>query len=565
MASGMWFAVIAYAPHVLVTLVRLSHPFLLGLNTDMRWLLQTVLVVSYAAYQLAFHPLRNYPGPLIARLTSAYGAFYVWRRCLHLTSHQLHQRYGSVVRLTPNRLVFDSATALQDIYNNPRVTKGQAYVQLRQGGQGTPNLFNTLDKEIHRTKRRIIGPVISESSMRVFEPDMRKKIDTFLLELLKSSRQGEIVNMTPRCERLGVDVVGQLAFGYPLNTQVDPTHRVIVEGIKTRSDRSSLYYLWSRLRILEPLFNVMEGKHKLDGFYKSVMTMIGARMALPKDAKHDFYALASGDIGPGEPGLISKDLWAEAVFFIAAGGSTTSTAMSGIFFYLSRYPGAYDRLASEIRSTFTSGREIRQGPTLSSCKYLRAVIDETMRLSPSTLGPAWREQDPASVAAGEPFIVDGHVIPPGTQVGVSQYTLQHNEHYFPEPFEFKPERWMAPGPGEDADPLPETAAQRDARMAMRRAFAPFSIGDRGCAGKSMAYLELRLAIARTLWYFDFETAPGEAGKLGGGWPGSTDGRSRRNEFQLYDSIVVDHSGPNLVFTPRGDHWKELETQEDYNM
>lgn len=199
---------------------------------------------------------------------------------------------------------------LQDIYNNPRVTKGQAYVQLRQGGQGTPNLFNTLDKEMHRKKRRIIAPVISESSMRVFEPDMRQQVDTFLLELLKSSRKGEIVNMTPRCERLGIDVVGQLAFGYPLNTQVNPTHRVIVEGIKTRSDRSSLYYLWPRLRILEPLFNVIEGKHKLDGFYKSVMTMIGARMALPKDAKHDFYALASGDNGPGEPGPVSKDLWA---------------------------------------------------------------------------------------------------------------------------------------------------------------------------------------------------------------------------------------------------------------
>jgi hypothetical protein len=47
--------------------------------------------------------------------------------------------------------------------------------------------------------------------------------------------------------------------------------------------------------------------------------MIGARMAIPKDAKHDFFALASGEIAPGEPRLISKDLWAEAVFFIAAG------------------------------------------------------------------------------------------------------------------------------------------------------------------------------------------------------------------------------------------------------
>lgn len=100
---------------------------------------------------------------------------------------------------------------------------------------------------------------------------------------------------------------------------------------------------------------------------------------------------------------------------------------------------------------------------------------------------------------------------------------------------------------------------------MRRAFAPFSLGDRGCAGKSMAYLELRLAISKTFWYFDFRRAPGEVGELGGGWPGRTDGRNRRNEFQWYDSIVVDHSGPNLVFTPRGDHWKELMIQEEDDM
>lgn len=177
-------------------------------------------------------------------------------------------------------------------------------------------------------------------------------------------------------------------------------------------------------------------------------------------------------------------------------------------------------------------------------------------MSPSTLSPAWREQEASSAAAGEPFIVDGHVIPPGTQVAVSQYSLQHNPKYFPEPFEFRPERWLGPE-SEDGTPLPETAEQQDALNARRRTFAPFSIGDRACAGKAMAYIEMRLTIAKTLWYFDFERAPGEAGELGGGSPGSTDGRGRRDEFQLFDSIVVDHTGPNLLFQPRGGYWEEL--------
>lgn len=223
--------------------------------------------------------------------------------------------------------------------------------------------------------------------------------------------------------------------------------------------------------------------------------------------------------------------------------------MSGIYFYLSRNPNAYNRLASEIRDTFSSGRDIRQGPQLHSCKYLRAVIDETMRLSPSSLGPAWRAQDPASIAAGELFVVDGHVIPNGTQVGSSRYAVQHNEAYFSEPFVFKPERWLPP---ED---------RQDSGVAMRRAFAPFSLGDRSCAGKAMAYLEMSATIARTMWYFDFYKTPGETGKLGEGRPGRTDGRGRPDEFQLYYSLVVENDGPNLIFTLRGDHWKDLEINE----
>jgi cytochrome P450 len=206
-----------------------------------------------------------------------------------------------------------------DIYSNPRVTKGRAYIQLRQSGQGAPNLLNTLDKEDHRKKRRIIGPIISERSMRIFESDMSKQVTMFLVQLLHSSQKNAIVNMTPRCERLGVDVVGRLAFGYSLNTQSNAEHRVMVEGFKTRSDRSSLYFFWDRLKVLEPLFDKLEGRHSLDGLYRSIQTMIAARMAKPRDALHDFYALASRDIAPGEPGLVSKELWAEAVFFVAAG------------------------------------------------------------------------------------------------------------------------------------------------------------------------------------------------------------------------------------------------------
>lgn len=216
--------------------------------------------------------------------------------------------------------------------------------------------------------------------------------------------------------------------------------------------------------------------------------------------------------------------------------------LSAVFFYLSRNPQCYKRLAAEIRSVFQSDADIRGGPRLAECKYLRACIDEALRMSPPVTGPLWRERAPADEGGGEePLVIDGHVIPTGTQIAVSIYSLHHNAEYFPGPFTFRPERW-----------LEESAAAREpAKKSMSDAFAPFLVGSRSCAGKAMAYLEVSLALAKTLWYFDFEVAAGCHGDLGGGNPAMSGGRGRVDEFQLYDRFSAHHQGPNLMFYPRG--------------
>lgn len=218
--------------------------------------------------------------------------------------------------------------------------------------------------------------------------------------------------------------------------------------------------------------------------------------------------------------------------------------MSATFFYLSRNPEVYRKLADEIRSNFTSGSEIR-GAGLAACHYLRACIDEALRMSPPAPGVLWRELAPEE-AAGQPFIVDGHVIPQGTMVGVNTYSLHHNEKYFPDSFTYSPERWL------DPSTTPGT------KKLMRDAFAPFSTGSRGCAGKAMAYLQTNLVLAKTLWYFDFEAASGQLGEIGAGKPDMGPGRVRAGEFQLGDTFTSSHDGPYLIFKPRGYLWREIE-------
>ncbi|KAI0406095.1 cytochrome P450 [Xylaria palmicola] len=133
----------------------------------------------------------------------------------------------------------------------------------------------------------------------------------------------------------------------------------------------------------------------------------------------------------------------------------------------------------------------------------------------------------------------------------------HNEEYFPASYRFQPERWLEPEDG-----MPDDPRETERRVTMRTAFAPFALGETGCLGKAMAYHEISLVIAKTLWYFDFERDPGEAGNLGEGSPGRKDGRHLKEEYQLYDLSVADHHGPSLVFTIRGKVGKELRSKPE---
>lgn len=211
-----------------------------------------------------------------------------------------------------------------------------------------------------------------------------------------------------------------------------------------------------------------------------------------------------------------------------------------MFFYLSRNPRCYQRLANEIRATFRVDSDIRSGSQLASCSYLRACIDETLRLSPALPGALWREKAQEGKNSETPLLVDGQAIPDGTQIGVNTYALLHNEEYFPEPFSFKPERWHN-------------------GSASKEAFAPFSLGARGCLGKSMAYLEVSLVMAKTLWNLDFEEAPGVPSnhQVGMAERELGKGTERVNEFQLYDTFAAVHDGPYLNFRPARDDVKGL--------
>lgn len=237
-----------------------------------------------------------------------------------------------------------------------------------------------------------------------------------------------------------------------------------------------------------------------------------------------YYLLDATDPETGFK-LSMAELWGEAVALIVAGSDTTSTSLAATFFYLTRPENApaTAKLVAELKRTFSNVKDIRNGSKLNECVYLRACLDEAMRLSPPLPGPLPRTVLPGGT------IIDGHLIPAGTGVAVSVYALHQNPLYFPQPEKFLPERWLAP----------EIAEQQSAFMA-------FSTGTRVCLGKNMAYAEMCTVIARAFWLFAFEAV----GPSGGRGKVEFGGEGRDGFFELRDFLMAENDGPVLRVSKR---------------
>ncbi|RYP80036.1 hypothetical protein DL770_006395 [Monosporascus sp. CRB-9-2] len=505
----------------------------------------TVYCTVLCAYRAFLHPLKDYPGPPLARLTDAYAGFHALLMHLHLTTWEDHQRYGRVIRQGPNKLVFNSVEALRGKLAKSRVYRTTLHASTSE------NLWSTIDKRLHRSKRKKIGAVLSDRAMRHFEPAILREIDIFLGEILSSCRAPgvRLVDMTHQLKYLTLDIIGRLAFGHAIKAQTAPKNRFLSKGIVVANYHFNvlmqfpflaqpwIVYLLHRLTARQQQKNM-----------DSLRKIIQRRKVQGKAAEYDLYHVLTKDADTEDGKDVQLgELWTEALMFYVAGGETSATTLSALFFYLSRNPDCYHRLATEIRSTFTTGADIRGGPQLAGCQYLNACISEALRIAPPAPGTLWRELPFDDTKDNGPLIIDGHVVSPGTQVGVCTYAIHHNEEYFPEPFMFRPERWMK-----------DNAATRS-----HEAFVPFSLGSRSCAGKTLAYQEIGITLAKTLWYFDFEKPSGTPGDVGGGKSGSLGGRGRPNEFQLYDIFASTHEGPMLFFRTRGDFYKELQTVTNY--
>jgi len=87
-----------------------------------------VFYASVAVYRLYFSPLRGVPGPwytAVSELWLSYNTLLL-RRCSAI--HALHEKYGPVVRVAPNFVVFNDSATSKIVYGaNLKLSKSESY------------------------------------------------------------------------------------------------------------------------------------------------------------------------------------------------------------------------------------------------------------------------------------------------------------------------------------------------------------------------------------------------------------------------------------------------------
>ena len=233
--------------------------------------------------------------------------------------------------------------------------------------------------------------------------------------------------------------------------------------------------------------------------------------------------------------LTREELIAEAGLFVIAGSDTTGSAITATIFYLLHNEECHQRLQKEIHGRFSVVEDIHGGDTLYQCHYLHACITEAMRLVPGVGGILLREVMKPGMT------VDGTYFPPGTDIGVANYAIHHNEKYFPEPFVFRPTRWLQVKEYEGG------VSAEEVQLA-QSAYAPFSVGRANCLGKNLAYNEMMTVLARLIFLYEMRIQPGST--LGEGSVELGEDRDKKDEFQTWDRFVSHHEGPMVEFRPR---------------
>ncbi|RAH66101.1 cytochrome P450 [Aspergillus aculeatinus CBS 121060] len=343
------------------------------------------LYLAYATI-VAYQRLSQFPGPVWARFTNLPRVRWLQTGRSHDIHMDLHEKYGTFVRLGPNMISISDPNALPTVYpSRPGVKKGNFYRALTPfvgKGDPLPLVFNTRDEAFHRVFRRPIAPLYTMANVLTYDSTVDRVLDLLITQIPWADF---LWNKNPIVARL-------------MPTTAQPIMDVVMTRIHQRQQ--------------EVEKGGMEGQPKTTKDFLSQF----------KEAR-------------------DRAVTAWTFSNVLAGSDTTAVAMRTLWYNLLTHPSSMASLQAELEFQEGAGRMSRPHPpwsVITDLPYLDACLKEALRLHPPFCLPFER------IVPETGMTVSGRYLPPGTTVGMNPWVINRNREVFGEDADmWRPERWLS--------------------------------------------------------------------------------------------------------------------------
>lgn len=374
--------------------------------------------VAVIIYNLTLHPLAKIPGP---RFQAAIDFPFLWQT--HVAGNGvyktavLHQQYGSIVRVGPNRIVVDGAIAFPEIFAH----SSKATEFPKPKNTFFPNdhlsLINA-PKERHREMRRQLSHAFSDSALTQQEETIVRYVNMLMDCLDELQAEKATFNITEWLNYMTFDLIGELAFSKSFGSlesrRYHPWVLSIFQGIRGGAFRRFIKNYPFFAFICER-FGLNRDVKVADRNRTAARRRADQRMQLGETiegGKMDFMTYMMRNTRNGDPGMNADEILATSPVLVVAGSETTATTLTGLLFYLSRNPDKAEILINEIQEAYKSEDDISMRNT-AALPYLHAAIEETLRIYPAAAFTTARLSPGSEVG--------GYYLPKGVSVPRSMF------------------------------------------------------------------------------------------------------------------------------------------------
>ncbi|KAK8062863.1 cytochrome P450 [Apiospora hydei] len=463
------------------TLLDVLRRTTLSLDPDLlRVFLPLVALISLVLFLHQRDPLKQYPGPILASKGRS-----------HVVIHELHRKYGPIVRLGPNILDLDVPELVKIFYSTKAQWKKTEFYHGSSSivdGKIVYNIFSQTDPGIHTLWRKPISKHYSTNGVLPLEPH----IDNVLTEFCTTLESRYPIGFLEKgCDFNGVLHAAKKSTDYFAAVSQIPV-------LDYWLDKNPVH------RIGPPSFGAAVNialQHLVD---RSQGTDSSYHDPAQPDYLDKFIEVKKSDPETVDDSMIISYL----MINLLAGADTTAITLRSVFYYGIRDLAVWSRLQKELdgivedKTRPVSWRDARSSP------YLEAVMREAIRMLPGVAMnleryvPEGRLVIPSatSTEASKDQDQNQRFVPAGTIVGLNPYVVARNTSVYGDDADaFRPDRWLK---GEEE---PEAAYQ--ARLAaMNAADLSFGAGARVCIGKNLALLQAYKVVATLAVRYDIELA-----------------------------------------------------------